>query len=520
MIVRNYIMANLHGTGLLFMVRFAMDARRVFELDHVQFHPSKNYVSKRHGTAVPGMALQTKSGLDHIPVTLLPTPFPKSQLKKALKVQQYFNKIFYRLRSDSSFITERLRETAAADPFTGRLLQMFNSLESAGVLKDQLSLSIHRNDYMLHDDMDGNESNHQSEIPSASCSIQQVEVNTISCAFGGLAPEPRRLHRYMLTKVHPPALDGAERLPTNGARDGLVDALLRAAATFNLEYKMTGSAILMVVQPGEANAFDQRVLEHELFESSAGPTIVIRKSLAEIEAEGVLRSDGILTVVERGVQHVIGVVYFRAGYCPDDFPTETEWHARETIERSKALKCPSLADHLTGAKKMQQILADKAVLQDFAVDLEDGQLDAVLSVFAGLYALDDTEQGNAIVTEAIQNPEKFVLKPQREGGGNNLYGKDMVTQLQQMTAAERAGYILMSLIKPPLYRNSILRGGNIATGAVVSELGIYGVCISHRTRGILFENTAGHLLRTKFADVLDGGVASGRAVLDSPYVYE
>jgi glutathione synthase len=25
---------------------------------------------------------------------------------------------------------------------------------------------------------------------------------------------------------------------------------------------------------------------------------------------------------------------------------------------------------------------------------------------------------------ALLNPEKFVLKPQREGGGNNVYGKE------------------------------------------------------------------------------------------------
>jgi len=29
---------------------------------------------------------------------------------------------------------------------------------------------------------------------------------------------------------------------------------------------------------------------------------------------------------------------------------------------------------------------------------------------------------SAIVEEAISNPDAFVLKPQREGGGNNLYG--------------------------------------------------------------------------------------------------
>lgn len=68
------------------------------------------------------------------------------------------------------------------------------------------------------------------------------------------------------------------------------------------------------MQPGEANAFDQRVLEHELFEAGTGPTIVIRKTLAEVKTEAVLGSGGILTVVEHGVQHVIGVVYFRAGY--------------------------------------------------------------------------------------------------------------------------------------------------------------------------------------------------------------
>lgn len=42
---------------------------------------------------------------------------------------------------------------------------------------------------------------------------------------------------------------------------------------------------------------------------------------------------------------------------------------------------------------MQQILADNTVLQAFATDVEDDQLEAVRSVFAGLYALDDTAEG-------------------------------------------------------------------------------------------------------------------------------
>lgn len=34
------------------------------------------------------------------------------------------------------------------------------------------------------------------------------------------------------------------------------------------------------------------------------------------------------------------------------------------------------------------------------------------------------------MAEAIRNPGAFVLKPQREGGGNNLYGDDVATALQ------------------------------------------------------------------------------------------
>ena len=42
-------------------------------------------------------------------------------------------------------------------------------------------------------------------------------------------------------------------------------------------------------------------------------------------------------------------------YTPNDYPTEAEWDARLLLERSLAVKCPSLAQHLTGTKKVQQV---------------------------------------------------------------------------------------------------------------------------------------------------------------------
>ena len=50
----------------------------------------------------------------------------------------------------------------------------------------------------------------------------------------------------------------------------------------------------------------------------------------------------------------VAVAYFRAGYTPDDYPTEVEWEARLLIERSDAYACPSAAYQLAGAKKVQQ----------------------------------------------------------------------------------------------------------------------------------------------------------------------
>ena len=59
----------------------------------------------------------------------------------------------------------------------------------------------------------------------------------------------------------------------------------------------------------------------------------------------------------------VAVVYFRAGYAPKDYPTASEWTARLNIERSRAIKCPDIADQLSGTKKIQQVLADRQVLK-------------------------------------------------------------------------------------------------------------------------------------------------------------
>ena len=46
------------------------------------------------------------------------------------------------------------------------------------------------------------------------------------------------------------------------------------------------------------------------------------------------------------------------------------------------------------------------------------------------------------MTMAISNPDKFVLKPQREGGGNNLYGDDIKQVSRSLMTSRRVILLL------------------------------------------------------------------------------
>ena len=163
---------------------------------------------------------------------------------------------------------------------------------------------------------------------------------------------------------------------------------------------------------------------------------------------------------------------------------------------------------------MQQALAVPGVLEGFSSRSES---DALRASFAALYGLE--EDGGAPVDKAVQQaiaaPASYVLKPQREGGGNNLYGEELQSALQTMSPAERASFILMERIVPSTSPMPMMREGGLDGGESTCELGVYGV---HLSDGVstLVDDAAGHLLRVKLAGVDEGGVCAGFAVLASP----
>lgn len=142
----------------------------------------------------------------------------------------------------------------------------------------------------------------------------------------------------------------------------------------------------------------------------------------------------------------ISVVYYRAGYTPDDYPESFLYAVRSKLEGSTAIKCPTYALQLAGSKKVQQVLARPGVLEYFlptSTDASDvspaakvkgarvftkAEVDELRESFMGLWPLGDggaeSEEGERLVRES-DGGEGYVLKPQREGGGNNVYNTDI-----------------------------------------------------------------------------------------------
>ncbi|RYF50808.1 MAG: hypothetical protein EOO38_04780 [Cytophagaceae bacterium] len=178
------------------------------------------------------------------------------------------------------------------------------------------------------------------------------------------------------------------------------------------------------------------------------------------------------------------------------------------------VKCPSIITQLAGSKKVQQVLSETGVVEKF---LPASLSSAVRSTFVGMHTLDDTPAGTAAAELALKSPEKYVLKPQREGGGHNIYRNAIPDFLKSIPQSHWPGYILMELIEPPEIHNAIVRAGQIFPSSVISELGIYGTILWDTSSGSIIHNAeAGHLLRTKSKDTDEGGVAAGFACIDSP----
>ncbi|KAG6463397.1 hypothetical protein O3G_MSEX013851 [Manduca sexta] len=459
-----------------------------------------------HGVGMRDRKNFTKDSIQIAPFVLLPSPFPRTEFTKAVELQPVLNELMHKVAHDDDFLEHTLQNALQVDEFTANLYDIWVKVRNEGIAQP-ISLGMLRSDIMLESRCPHTENQCAKHTPY--CSWKQVEINCIASGFGHLGPVSREIQSYILRQLGHG--DMIKNMPENRALSGLCSGITDAYDLFGVPTAI----VLFVVEEVSYNICDQRFHEFEISETR--PEIQIyRKTLNEIYEETELNDKKQLVLDGRPV----AVVYYRSGYEPAQYPSNREWEARLRVERSTAIKCPSISYQLAGTKKVQQALAAPGALERFVRGAASAR---VRDIFTGLYALDFDDSGERAVDMAIADAERFVLKPQREGGGNNVYGAEVRDALLRMRhSRERAAYILMERILPPLVQGYVVRPGAPVPPPVVdlvSELGIFGVIIGTKDK-IYSNKQVGHMLRTKLADANEGGVAAGLGALDSPYLLD
>uniref|UniRef100_F6WBE1 Glutathione synthetase n=2 Tax=Ciona intestinalis TaxID=7719 RepID=F6WBE1_CIOIN len=429
----------------------------------------------------------------HAPFTMYPSSFSKSAFSQTQSVQDDIHSLFHKVSRDVVFLEEVLRSTIAVDSFVKNLFEIYKAT-LGNEFAQKVEIGIYRSDYMLQ----------KSPGEPAVFLPKQIEINTMAASFFGIGTNKvKRLQQYNLRNAGI-SFDNLN-MPENGALGGIARVMVEGWK----KYGNPEALFVFMINKSETNIYDQRAIEYAMYEYD--PAVKVRRKVFD-NCISTTRTDqdGKLFIDDEEV----AVVYFRTCYMPDQFPTNKHWEVRKLIELSSAIKSPSIAHQLVGSKKIQQVLAKPGVLEKFIKD-EDA-VKRLRGTFADLYSLDMNAAGDAAVKLAIEKPEGFVLKPQREGGGNNLYDSEMVEQLTEIGGDERrCAYILMEKIIPPVQKNYIIYDHACSMANTVSELGIFGAFLTNGDE-VTDSHTVGHLLRSKSDKHKDGGVAAGVAVLDSP----
>lgn len=350
-------------------------------------------------------------------------------------------------------------------------------------------------------------------------SVKQVEFNTIASSFGGLSSKVSGLHKHLeAIDAYPESLSSIindESLPPSTSVPGLARGMAKAHEIYGKSSSGLPTCVIFLVQDIERNVFDQRHVEYEL--NATHKIRTFRLLFGRVLKDTKVDDNRTLIYTPPSLpnkQYEVSMVYLRAGYAPTEYEDQAAWDARLQIERSAAIKCPSVLLQLAGTKKVQQVLAtpNSPHLKRFLPD--DEKAAKVLKTFAPIYPLDKSEAGLEArkLATSPETAERYVMKPQREGGGNNVYRKAIPDFLKELPESHWSAWILMEMIEPPAQSNVIFRNGESQRGGVICELGRYGACIWRKgekdgQRDILESFDAGYLLRTKGDSSEEGGVS-------------
>ncbi|KAL3075088.1 hypothetical protein niasHT_039168 [Heterodera trifolii] len=433
------------------------------------------------------------------PISLFPSPFPRSAYQQAMDVHTGMQKLYFLVSCDFDFLVEATEGMDKSNNLYGRMIEMMKEIHREGQ-RQPYTLFLTRSDYMVDSTTD--ERDGQQRF-----GLKQVEMNIGSVVGSAMGPRTAEMHRRMLQRMRMDASNVPENRAFNTLARGLFQAWLR--------FGDPNAVVVFAVLQGSMHRFDERAVEYELQRISDWQVKVVRLSSKEAYAKLQLDpNDFTLRLTADG--RAVAVVYSRSGPLPEW--TEEEWEARKRIERSTAIKTSTVFSALSSSKRVQQLLAQPGMIERFMPEPKDRQMvEAIRQTFVGLWGLENEDKPTQqLIQLAIDNPHLYVLKPQNEGGGHNYFDDELKQKLLQFTREERAAHTLMQRIWPVTAKNFMVRPMEEAVlDDTVVELGMFGYLLGDkRDKSIVHNKQHGYLVRTKPASSAEGGISAG-GVYDS-----
>ena len=150
--------------------------------------------------------------------------------------------------------------------------------------------------------------------------------------------------------------------------------------------------------------------------------------------------------------------------------------------------------------------------QRWGLNLEEAEL--VKSVLAEMKPINtDTIKWFA----ASGNKDEWVLKNQGEGGGHCIFGDDIAKQLSRLPQEQYSAWALMQRLYPherEIPTIAVRDAKQSVVTDLVSEIGLFTA--HYQGEPVTqFEGYAGYLIRSKPASENEGGIHSGKGILDS-----
>ncbi|CDT74881.1 glutathione synthase [Vibrio coralliirubri] len=452
---------------------------------------------------------QSDNTARHCPFSLAPMSIEREVFEHLLKVTPLITKLINNVSEDHDFLQSSLSNMAKADPFFGRLMELHR--QAHGSADERLNptrqpLLLMRTDFM-------DDRQHGAKV---------IEFNGIAAGMAPFGQRATEFHSFMQNQwpnVYNNWLEDSSATPAENQgltqlAYGIANAARQVKADSNEQDK---PVFLMVVQKNEDNVYDQHLLEVELQKQGIR---TVRRTFEQLSCQLSSGDNQRLLLKDVGA---VDVVYLRAGYQYSDYWApelnesvccHTLSQTRLFMEQHHVAMNATISQQLATSKTMQMLLTmmPAAEYARWGLTLEEAEL--VKSVLADM---------KPITNEVIEwfntqaNKQEWVLKNQGEGGGHCVFGDDISEQLSQLKPEEYDAWALMQRLYPherDVPTIAVRDTQQTLVTDLVSEVGLFTAYFKGEPVTEL-DGYAGYLIRSKPASENEGGIHSGKGILDS-----